>query len=313
MLPFALIVGAHVLWRYAYYGFLLPNTFYAKVNGIWLSQGAKYFVLFAEDYRVLWLLPLLAGLVWNLRDRSVQLFLAIIVTYCVYLACIGGDRFEFRFLVVVLPYFYWLIAESVRRLTERIGVISTRPVMRTAVGWGFAVGLALMTQLGSVSAEARVIRHNVASIDHIREFARKRIDEGRYLRTLVDRGVLPEDVRICVGGAGAVPYYSRLYTVDFFGLNDVRIAHEPIERRGVIAHEHTASLDYLIEKNVAMFGIFDSLVHDGDPNRLRARVTDQDTIERLRCPRIGDRYLVFATMLSDGEFEELFGHLERVY
>ena len=28
-----------------------------------------------------------------------------------YLVAIGGDRFEFRFLVVVLPYFYWLLGD----------------------------------------------------------------------------------------------------------------------------------------------------------------------------------------------------------
>ena len=31
IVPICLILGSHLLWRYSYYGFVLPNTFYAKV------------------------------------------------------------------------------------------------------------------------------------------------------------------------------------------------------------------------------------------------------------------------------------------
>jgi len=44
--PYILIVGAHFLWRYSYYGFWLHNTFYAKVSGFWGEQGYLYLSLF---------------------------------------------------------------------------------------------------------------------------------------------------------------------------------------------------------------------------------------------------------------------------
>lgn len=40
--PFALIVGAHFLFRYAYYGEWLPNTYYAKHIRPWYESGFKY-------------------------------------------------------------------------------------------------------------------------------------------------------------------------------------------------------------------------------------------------------------------------------
>ena len=38
-LPVVLIVGLHLLWRHSYYGFWLPNTFYAKVGGFWYKAS----------------------------------------------------------------------------------------------------------------------------------------------------------------------------------------------------------------------------------------------------------------------------------
>ena len=37
------IVGAHFLWRLAYYGDLWPNTYYAKHVRGWPEAGIRYF------------------------------------------------------------------------------------------------------------------------------------------------------------------------------------------------------------------------------------------------------------------------------
>ena len=44
---FTPIVGTHEVFRLAYYGAPLPNTFYAKVSGAWWSQGFDYLWFFA--------------------------------------------------------------------------------------------------------------------------------------------------------------------------------------------------------------------------------------------------------------------------
>ena len=51
-LPFALIIGAHFVFRYAYYGALLPNTFYAKTGWEtdYLKHGLSYAHRFVEGY-----------------------------------------------------------------------------------------------------------------------------------------------------------------------------------------------------------------------------------------------------------------------
>jgi len=57
-LPFIAIVGCHFLWRFSYYGFWLPNTFYVKVGGILVSRGLRYLELFVTHYQLYWFLPL---------------------------------------------------------------------------------------------------------------------------------------------------------------------------------------------------------------------------------------------------------------
>ena len=42
VVPFALLVAAHFLFRYAYYGEWLPNTYYAKHIRPWYESGFRY-------------------------------------------------------------------------------------------------------------------------------------------------------------------------------------------------------------------------------------------------------------------------------
>lgn len=311
--PYVVIVGTHLAWRYAYYGFLLPNTFYAKVSGAWWEQAWRYLTLFSRDFGVVYLLPLLAIPVALRRDFKDLLFAACLLFYAAYILYIGGDFLEFRFLVVVLPYLYWMAIEGLR-IAAGLGfdAPSKRRVLATSCGLA-ALGLLLMTYRGSVRPEAKSFRKGVVSLAFEGEYARSRIKDGLFLRSLVLRGLLPQDLRIAVGGAGAVPYYSGLYTVDVRGLNDVAIAHQPLERRGIIAHEHMASFDYLKEKKVAIFDVLNRIVHDGNPASFPREVSNDRYRGPLRCVRADGRYLLFATTLPEAEFRRVFENLPIVF
>src|SRR5262249_35012416 len=50
---------------------------------------------------------------------------------------------------------------------------------------------------------------------------------GRWLRDHA-----PPEAGIAVNAAGAIPYFSRLPTIDMLGLNDARIAHSDMPRMG---------------------------------------------------------------------------------
>jgi hypothetical protein len=292
--PLALILGAHFVWRHAYYGYWLPNTFYAKVGGFWWDQSLRYFRLFHDDYAIGWFLPLVPLAVVAHRTRMAALAAAVLGAYLAYIVYIGGDRFEFRFLVVVFPFFYWLLAEGVAAIPH--------PAARATI----AAALVVTTHLGSIRAEAKVTRASVASVEDCKRYGARRAQDGKMLHSWADRGLVPGDLRIAVGGAGGLPYYTDFYTVDVFGLNDATIAHEPLARRGVPGHEHSASPEYLRSKRVDLIDVLDGPIVDADPERLRRKVENGGYTGALRCLEIEDHYLAFATTLTDDEFRARF-------
>ena len=104
--PFMLIVAAHYLWRYAYYGEWLPNTYYAKVVEPWYESGIHYLVQAGIETGAYLLLPLalVAAITrWRRHKDGAHLVgLLAILMHGAYLARIGGDHFEYRPLD-----FYW--------------------------------------------------------------------------------------------------------------------------------------------------------------------------------------------------------------
>ena len=302
---YALPVTAHLLWRHAYYGFWLPNTFYAKVPGLHFSRGLEYLRLFHEDFAALWLLPPVVALVLWRRQRSDLLFGGALAAFLAYVAAIGGDRFDFRMLVPVLPLFYWLVAEAIAAAAQLL------PARRRVVSLALLGGVLLVTALGSNRPEARVGRGPIESLEETRRYGRGRIEQGLYLRALVDKGVLPTDLRIGVSGAGAVPYYTRWYTVDRLGLNDVKIARQPVLQRGVPGHEREATPEDLAARRVALNDVFSRIVFEDDP-QLPARIA-RTGVGGARSLRVDDHCLVFTTTLSEREYTRLFAGLSSCF
>ena len=323
-LPFVLVVGGHLLWRYSYYGFWLPNTYYAKVGGeLWWGESLRYFHSFSQMYHLEWFLPLFLLAVFY-RPRYVHvLFAAAVALHTLYVASVGGDYLEFRFLVMIFPYLYWLIVEGIERLT-RFG--RGKPAAR---GWrGAAAVCAVALVVTTAVAELKgaslkaLFQLGVGTIDFMQLTTETWTEQGLFLRQLVDEGLLPDDTVLAIGGAGIIPYYSRLPTVDIVGLNDVHIAHLPPEDKIPLpGHRHLASVDYLRERGVVIWpAIGVTVVFD----RPELDVSDDPLFEDApplpagrpplppRIVKAKDRYLIFRTLVPEEKFQQVFKRLEIV-
>jgi len=302
--PLVLVVGTHLLWRHAYYGAWLPNTFYAKVGGLWLAQGWRYLGYFHDLYRIGFFLPLVVLACLGPERRTALSLLFVLLGYGAYVVAVGGDLFELRFCVHVFAPLYWLLVEG-------LAVLAARGLPGRVLAAAAAVALLVTTQLGFERVPGG--HYGLQSVVGITEYTKKRVEEGRTLRSFIERGVLPRELVLGLGGAGAVPYYTGWTTVDRRGLNDATLARMPLAQHGFVGHEHDAPYDYLVARRVAVFDFFNQLlVKRAGLRQLKGPYThDGHALEMRALALPGDeRALVFATFVSEAELARLFPGLE---
>ncbi len=200
------------LWRYGYYGDLLPNTYHAKVSGPVLSRlrsAVSQMVDMAwRQGLALHLLILTGAAVSDLRAmpsrlaaglpicRFPVLFAAGLGSYWLY---IGGDHLIERFLLIV-------VGMSIAIVTSRLTAAST-PVRATALA------LIVLIQFVPLLTDSR-FRYSRDKYDCW-------ITLGKELRRTHAGDVLAIDA------AGKVPFFSGLRTLDMLGLNDRTIGRLP--------------------------------------------------------------------------------------
>ena len=217
--PFVVLVGCWLAWKMHYYGWLLPHSFYVKIDGQFNPNGLVYLGRFLHWY-LIWPFLLIGGLVVLLR-RDVPRFdlgplLLLLLSWGLYLVYVGGDFMEFRFLLPVAPFLFILL------------------------GYLFCYcPLSLPPRFRTVAMVCPVLVLVAASVHHARTFRGMTedlaLDSIPTLATFY--GVYPDrdwtklgvalhnqmggsDVIIATHATGAIPYYSGLSTVDMWGLND---------------------------------------------------------------------------------------------
>jgi hypothetical protein len=222
---FAGIYLPYFFWRFTYYGYLLPNTFYTKVgsNAEQVFRGITYFKDFLSPAFLLVAIALIPFLTlrWFRAYRNLSLMPLIIFFYTAYIIVVGGDIMPaFRFFTPLLPLLCLLAG---------ISLISLPGPKKAVAIVAFIFSLA-------------VVGYNLYEIKHdwyinykikIDQVAARGREVGIWLRI----NSRPDAV-LATNTAGSIPYYSRLKTIDMLGLNDLHIAHRPIADLGKGAPGH---------------------------------------------------------------------------
>ncbi len=294
LLLFAGAYGGYFLWRYRYYGFLLPNTFYAKVEletpAAQIDRGFRHLKTFLGVHGGLLLpalmaVPFAAGAVnWLRRDRSQRrlgaamraLFepgwaprsygLLLTVAYAAYIVYVGGDWSIGRFFVPVLPFAYLLAGEGLAQLL-RLAWTALRPRQAALPAAGLlAVGV-LLCLATAYASSYRGERQLYVLPYEVRLASQARKAAGEWLR----RNAAP-DALLAVDAAGQMPYWSGLRAIDLFGLTDTYVAHKRMTvGKGAAGHEKT-DLAYIYSRQPDYFVIYGRML-DNFPD-LFTRVTD---------------------------------------
>lgn len=215
---FALLFLPYFGWRWGYYGWPLPNPFYAKVGGTMdeLRRGATYVLRFLRLAAPLVVFVVVAAL----RRKSLAprgVVPAVIAAQVVFAIVAGGDLMPaFRFIAPVVPLLVLLASHA-------IGVVVSNRRVVAATLLVAASGVAGMRFDPDVYGRIRGDR-----------VARAGAIVGKWMRDN-----LPADALLATNTAGSLPYFSGLRCIDMLGLTDTHIAHRRTSDlgRGWAGHE----------------------------------------------------------------------------
>ena len=223
-----------VAWRLAYYGWPLPNTYYAKVAGPLPERIATALpqlsrVVFTTGMMVSVIALLLAVLRLTRQVARGQRRLSSALSFPVlfapawvgYWIWAGGDVFYERFLLILFPLGIFVLLDLLRDAPLRVSAA--------------LVFLTLLVQLVQAGGDPR-FRYTGEHYD-------RWVLLGRHLARSHPGATLATDA------AGKIPYFSGLRTIDMLGLTDAHIAHvEPAGDKDLIIGHSKHDVTYVLAR-----------------------------------------------------------------
>ncbi|WP_029293272.1 hypothetical protein [Chryseobacterium hispalense] len=233
LVPSLFLLG-QLIFRYNFYGELVPNTALVKVKITLHHVLRGGFYIFKAFFGTLLLSSLGLYCLFYLVYKKKNLFgfylLLNVAAWIAYVITVGGDIFPaFRHYYVVLIIFVFAIIFGLNEMQFSFKTKNSKT--------GFIVILLLnpFFQL--------LIPDNQNAIYERWEFRGMKLGE-----TL--KSTFPENTLIAVTAAGCIPYSSELPTVDMLGLNDYYTPRHPPKNfgTGMLAHE-LGDANYVLGRN----------------------------------------------------------------
>ena len=240
-------VAVYFFWRWWYYDSLLPNTYYAKLA---FSADAQTITSHLSDFWHKYLaLPTAAGALYILGEitslrtavrpalsgagtglaaiTAIVLFLAVVLYQ--YSQTAAMMDFSFRFFVPFYPFLLIVIGVAANWFA-RVRVIGTKR-LRTA-----SVALIVLALIAIASQTARHVKYLFSEAHTAARYLSLIRDEHVRVGLLLKERVPASEWVVVDHDAGAIPYYSRLKTLDFGALNDRVLARRDLSLQQEIEH-----------------------------------------------------------------------------
>ncbi|MEO5952335.1 MAG: hypothetical protein ABIQ44_07710, partial [Chloroflexia bacterium] len=227
--PLAVLVVPYQIWRITYYGYLFPNTFYAKTgtSAAILERGWEYTWAFVLDHWLVVALALVGGLFLLIRRGGIPGVVwglyAVTALYSLYIVSVGGDHYPAgRFFVPLVAPLAVLAVVALGGLIARLGQ-SER--VRLAL-----VGVVLLGVVAYVVSAIQLEDGNGA-------LAKRTNRDTNFVNIWGSMGLwlrdnTPADTLAASPVAGAIAYYGQRNVVDMLGINDLYIGHKEIDDMG---------------------------------------------------------------------------------
>jgi len=226
------IIGVF-LFQYFYFGSIVPNTYYLKVEDVSLYEriivGIQVFVEYATRDFIGPLILIIAGVLYyrDLRIKENVLLVALFLIQCIYSIYVGGDYAEplyspqvdaaNRFITQGMPSVIILFSIVIERFVHSLGLtIDFRNNQSRRLSKALVIGISLAT-LVLISGEPwfKWGVHNAPLLDA--DIWRAKL--GVHIKNNTDESVI-----IATHASGQIPYYSNRQTIDLLGKNDIVVA-----------------------------------------------------------------------------------------
>ena len=236
LLIFFITVGGQTLFRWLYYGDILPNTYYLKVTGLpaifRIMKGIRETAIFVFMITpVLFLLPFTYEFLVK-KDLKVRFLLYIFLLQIAYNTYVGGDVWEWwghfanRYLCIVMPEFFIVLFLMIVFLMQKINhYCANRIRSHSSLG---DLSFIIILMLILYQMHGGVWNRSYITIDLLgfhgfeMESDQHMTQVGRKMKEITS-----PNARIAVVGAGSIPYFSDRYCIDLLGKNDSYLAHLP--------------------------------------------------------------------------------------
>ncbi len=243
MISYAVFGLAYYGFKFLFYGQVIPNTFYAKgVTDLRMNLvlGTKYLALCVGTRLYIFIFILFIPFVKAFKEFKLSYLVMFSGIYVVYLVAVGGDwMIANRFFVPILPILYILSVIGFINFLNKIMQYYNSEARTEKIAKAISASLALL--LFVLTLSLLEYKQLIIKDDNTR-YELQWSKFGMWLKNNV-----PKETIIAVGPAGKIPYYSELYTIDMWGLNNSHIAKTDSKR--LQAGHKKFDLEYVLSYN----------------------------------------------------------------
>lgn len=261
IVSYAVFCLAYYGFKYLYYGQMIPNTFYAKGVTDWKMNfvlGTKYLAMCIGTRLYIFIFILFIPFKKVIKELKYSYLIMFSFVYIVYIVAVGGDwMIANRFFVPILPMLYILSVLGFLNVIIKIRDYYNNELKARKIANLIVVTISVLLFVITLS----FLEYNQMIIkDNNARYEMQWSMFGKWLNKNVD----PKTV-IAVGPAGKIPYYSELYTIDMWGLNDEHIARRNSTR--LQAGHKKFDFEYTLSRNPEFIIGYAGFTDDDMPDR----------------------------------------------
>tara|TARA_B100000519_G_scaffold177829_1_gene167724 strand:+ start:480 stop:2003 length:1524 start_codon:yes stop_codon:yes gene_type:complete len=212
IIPYILAISIWELWRLSYYGSLLPNTYFIKMpapdQALPISRGITYVANFWNSIGGISVLLMSSFFIFGRYPVFSKVFYVFIqLLWHLYIRESNGDWMVLhRFYIHLVPYIFIFLSLSIDSIIKNLKALNS-----------FLIAYTIGFSLYSIYHYRNIQYHNTIEVQeevHVGEWLMNNVDNNKTLAVL---------------NAGALPYFSKLKTIDYYGLMNAELAKMPLK------------------------------------------------------------------------------------